>query len=123
MTMQFDMTKAQKTEFEPIPEGDYTVTIEDATEGVTENDKPTAYIEMTLRLASNRIVWDRLWADNPIKATFVARAVGAEFDGELTPAMLKGKQVSIHLVIDDKGDKPRNKVTMYHGAEQASVPF
>lgn len=119
--MQFDAIKTK--EFEPIPEGDYAVIIEDAKEGRTESEDPTDYIEMTLRLANNRIVWDRLWADNPIKATFVARAVGTEFDGELTPAMLKGKQVSIHLVIDDKGDKPRNKVTMYRGAEQAPVPF
>ena len=120
--MQFDMTKATKTEFEPLAEGLYTVTIEKAEEG--KADSGTDYIEMQMRLENKRIVWDRMWADNPTKALFVARACGIEFDGELTPAMLLGKTVVINVVIDEKGDKPRNKVTSYTAAnDAANVPF
>ena len=119
--MKFDMTKLN-TDFEPVPEGDYTGVIEECTEGTSPNTG-SAYIEMKIRLANNRLVWDRLWCDAPAKAKFVAKACGVDFDGEMTTAMLLGKTVAITIIIDDSGDKPRNKVTTYTVVTEANVPF
>tara|TARA_Y100001973_G_C5209184_1_gene344070 strand:- start:3913 stop:4308 length:396 start_codon:yes stop_codon:yes gene_type:complete len=109
--MQFDMTKAKTTDFEPLPEGDYLVKIEAVTEKKT--DGGTMFLELTLRCENRRIVWDRLYADNPNKAFFVARACGINFNDALECDDLMGKTVSVHVVVDTEGDTPRNRVSAY----------
>ena len=112
--MQFDMTK-QKTTHGPVEAGTYTATIEGAEEG-TYNE--SQYIELTLRLENRRVVWDRLWADNPTKAGFVCEAAGVGFEGEVKCEDLTGKVVSVEVSIDTKGDKPRNRVVSYRPATE-----
>ena len=116
--MQFEVSKKALGDSGPIPEGEYLVTIEKAEEVATG---ATPYIELSMRLENRRMCWDRLYADNSMKAGFVASAAGLTFDGSSDDAAarqlqandLVGKSVVVELVIDDTKDKPRNKVKAY----------
>jgi len=117
--MQFDMTK--KKDGGPVPAGNYDVIIEKAEEK-TYNE--SVYLELTLRLNNRRIVWDRVYGDNPNKAAFVCEAAGVKFDGTLEPNLLVGHFVNVEVAIDESKDKPRNRVVAYRpvvdGEEQMS---
>ena len=104
--------ETEKKKYEPLPAAVYTGTIVEATES-----GDGTYIQMRIDCGQGS-VFDRLYSDNATKAKFVSTAIGKKWDGSLSAADLEGKQVSIDVSIQEKGDKTFNRVVSYQPAAE-----
>jgi len=109
----------EKKTFEPVPEGVYpSATILEATESADGQ-----YIQMRIDVGSeNGCVFDRLYADNAVRARFICDAIGKTWDGTVSAADLINKTCSIDVSIVEKNGKTFNKILTWKAAESAAAP-
>jgi hypothetical protein len=109
----------EKKTFEPVPEGVYpSATILEATESADGQ-----YIQMRIDVGSeNGCVFDRLYADNAVRARFICDAIGKTWDGTVSAADLINKTCSIDVSIVEKNGKTFNKILTWKAAESAPAP-
>jgi len=109
----------EKKTFDPVPEGVYAAAeIIEATESADGQ-----YIQMRIDVGSNNgCVFDRLYADNAVRARFICDAIGKAWDGTVSAADLLNKTASIDVSIVEKNGKTFNKILTWKAAETGGSP-
>jgi hypothetical protein len=109
----------EKKTFDPVPEGVYAAAeIIEATESADGQ-----YIQMRIDVGSNNgCVFDRLYADNAVRARFICDAIGKTWDGTVSASDLQGKVASIDVSIVEKNGKTFNKILTWKAAESGAAP-